>query len=537
MNIAHDLLLTLHIGLPALGFIILSQMEETQAKTAQYIAMLIGIATLLLCWPLWSDFSNTAQLQFEQQVPWINWLHVHYYLAIDGISMPLILLTVLTHFIITLSTPYLIKEKVPQYLAAFLLMQAMTIGVFSAQDMLLFYLFWEGMLIPMYLCIGIWGSQQRVYAATKFFLYTFFGSVLMLLALLYLAGQANSFSLPVIQKMALSLHEQKWIFMALTLAFAIKTPMWPVHTWLPDAHTEAPAGGSVVLAALLLKVGGYGFFRLCLPIVPQACAYFAPFMIGLSLMAIVYVGIVTITQNDMKRLIAYSSIAHMGFVTLGCFLVYQQGGQLLTDYRIMGVEGAMIQMIAHGFSSGALFLAFGFLYQRHHARQISDFGGIATIMPYFSAFFVIFCLSNVGLPGTAGFVGEFMVIMSSMKAHWFIAALASTTLIVSATYTLWMVKRVFYGQNNPALNHLSDICWAERFPLMIWVVCIVLLGLHPNLLLEKMHPSMKNLAAMAQANKIKPKTLTQTHHPLSTQRYGEKFTYQTRSKQHKRSFV
>jgi NADH-quinone oxidoreductase subunit M len=369
---------------------------------------------------------------------------------------------------------------------------------------MLFYVFWEAMLIPMYLCIGIWGSEQRSYAAIKFFLYTFLGSTLLLIAILFLAFKANSFYILDFYPLQLTLSQQLLIFAAFFLAFAVKVPMWPLHTWLPDAHTQAPAGGSVILAALMLKVGAYGFFRFCLPIVPDACAYVAVPMIVLSLWAIGYIGFIALAQSDMKRLIAYSSVAHMGFVTLGLFVIYKVfsiTGDLYDSQ--LALEGAMVQMISHAFGSGAMFLAFGIVYDKLHTRVINNFGGLAKKMPYFAAFFLLFCLTNVGVPGTAGFVGEFMVILGVFKASFWLSFFAALTLIVAATYTLSMYKRVFYGEYNESLPaNLTDISALEQMTLWLLAIAIFVIGLFPEVILAPMHASIANLLGLALQSKI-----------------------------------
>lgn len=507
----HGPLLSALIWLPVLGagliLLTCSSRDETavSARRARLLALATVILTVFLCWPLVSHFdTGTAVMQFREQLTWLPAWGLNYDLGVDGISMPLVVLTVFTNAIIIGSSWRLISDKVAQYLAAFLVMQGMVVGIFSALDGILFYLFWEAVLIPMYLCIGVWGGANRSYAAMKFFLYTFFGSALMLAALIYLGLHAQSFSILSWMPLKLGLQAQIWMFIAFFLAFAIKVPMWPVHTWLPDAHTEAPTGGSVLLAALMLKLGAYGFLRLSLPILPDAASQLSIVMIVLSLIAVVYVGLVALAQTDMKRLIAYSSVAHMGFVTLGLFVI----GMIVakTGHQadgVMAVEGAMVQMISHAFSSGAMFLAFGLLYERMHTRLISDFGGVATSMPIFTAFFVVFCLANVGLPGTSGFVGELMVILSAAKANLGIAAVAALTLVISASYTLSMVKRVFYGPiNHEAVNGLKDADTFERGLLAIMALMIFALGLYPEPLLKLMHASIHQLLGFVMISKL-----------------------------------
>ena len=443
----NTILLSLLIWVPIIGGgLVLFTGSDKNAKQARVIALIISLINLALCVRLLSGFkTNTYAMQFREVVEWIPAYHINYALGVDGISLTLIVLTVFTTFVVVLSSWRVIRVRVAQFMAAFLIMQGLMIGVFAALDSILFYVFWEGMLIPMYLSIGIWGSENRSYASIKFFLYTFLGSAIMLAALLYLHFHANSFSILSFYQLQLSQSVQNWIFIAFLLAFAVKVPMWPVHTWLPDAHTEAPAGGSVVLAALMLKMGVYGFLRFSLPIVPDACRYFEWLMIVLSLIAVVYIGLVAIAQQDMKKLIAYSSIAHMGFATLGCFMIFniiENTGNLADAY--MSLEGGMVQMISHAFSSGAMFVVIGILYDKLHTRLIGDYGGVANKMPILAAFFMLFAMANVGLPGTSGFVGEFMVILSGIHANFWITFFAAMTLILSASYTLWMYKRVFF---------------------------------------------------------------------------------------------
>jgi NADH-quinone oxidoreductase subunit M len=501
----HWPILTLLILLPILtGGYLWFIPQQHGASFARFVGLGINTVMLLLCWPLYRLFNEkTYTMQWVEQHNWIPQWHVHYTLGVDGIALPLIILTVFTYFIIMLSSWHLVKEKVAQYISVFLIMQGMVIGIFAAQDALLFYLFWEGMLIPMYLCIGIWGGHQRSYAAIKFFLFTFAGSTLLLISLIYLGLKANSFLISDFYHLHLTSHEQILICLGLFIAFAIKVPMWPVHTWLPYAHTEAPAAGSVILAALMLKIGAYGFLRFLLPITPYAAHYFALPMIILSLIAIVYIGLVAITQDDMKRLIAYSSVAHMGFVTLGCFLIFDLVGPSQQTMALFGLEGAMIQMIAHAFGSGAMFLAFGYVYERMHTRKISDFGGVASKMPYFTAFFLVFSLANVGMPGTSGFVGEFMVIMSAFKAHLWIAVIAALTLIIGPSYTLWMFKKVFYG---PVVHDnvmaLQDISSLEKTTLTILVLAILYLGLFPNTLIQLIHPTLSHILSLSLLNHV-----------------------------------
>lgn len=469
-------------------------------------ALLISILSLVLSLLLWRDFDNaTAAMQFAERVSWIAPFDIYYHIGIDGLALPLILLTTFTTVLIVLAGWEVITERVNQYMGAFLILEGLMIGVFSALDAVLFYVFWEAMLIPMFLIIGIWGGPKRVYATIKFFLYTFLGSVFMLVALLYLYQQTNdSFAIRDMHDVMLSLTEQKWIFVAFLLAFAVKVPMWPVHTWLPDAHVEAPTGGSVVLAAVMLKMGGYGFIRFSLPIAPDASASLDGLMIALSLIAVVYIGFVALAQQDMKKLIAYSSISHMGFVTLGffaCFQIYTNTGNW-ADAQ-MGIEGGMVQMISHGFVSAALFLCVGVMYDRVHSRQINDYGGVVNTMPRFAAFMMLFAMANAGLPGTSGFVGEFLVILSAFKASFWYAFFAATTLILGAAYTLWMYKRVIFGEvTNAAVGALQDISLRETVILLALAVPVLVLGLWPAPLLDMMHESVGQLVEQLSQSKM-----------------------------------
>lgn len=499
-------LLSLQIWLPVFAAaLVLGLGKMGFEQWGRITAIATVFICLILCIPLYSQFDVTTHAyQFRETLDWIPLFGIRYDIGIDGIAMPLVILTVFTSLIVILAAWKAIQHKATQYLATFLVLQAMTVGVFVAIDALLFYVFWEAMLIPMYLAIGIWGSQNRSYAAIKFFLYTFLGSALMLIVMLYLGIQAESFSIPDFYGIQMGMTVQVLIFLAFLLAFAVKVPMWPVHTWLPDAHTEAPAGGSVILAALMLKVGGYGFFRFSLPITPDASHALDWMMIVLSLIAIVYIGLIAIAQTDMKRLIAYSSVAHMGFVTLGCFMLYgivsasgnPQDGNL-------GMEGAMVQMISHGFGSGALFLGFGMLYERLHTRDIVKFGGIANTMPVYAALFMVFAMSNVGLPGTSGFVGEFMVILSAFKANFWVAFAAALSLIIGASYTLWMYKRVFYGEVvSDQVAALKDVTWLEWSVLMMLVLAIFIVGFYPESILRVMHASIDHLVQISLQSKL-----------------------------------
>ncbi len=503
---AHWPLLSLLIWVPVIGAILVLFLGGDQfANRARYFALCVSLINIALCIPLYLNFDiTTAGMQFREHLFWIPAYGIYYDLGVDGISLPLIMLTAFTTLLVILSSWETIHTKVAQYLATFLIMQGMVIGVFAALDSMLFYIFWEGMLIPMYLSIGIWGSANRSYAAIKFFLFTFLGSALMLVALLYLRIKVQSFYIPDLYAAPLSMKEQMLIFLAFLLAFAVKVPMWPVHTWLPDAHTEAPAGGSVVLAALMLKMGAYGFLRFSLPITPDASRALDWVMIALSLIAIVYIGFIAIAQTDMKKLIAYSSVAHMGFVTLGCFMIYlimERTGD--THDAFMSMEGALVQMISHAFGSGAMFLSFGMLYERMHTRLISNFGGIAHTMPVFAAFFMVFAMSNVGLPGTSGFVGEFMIILSSFKASFWVALFAATTLVIGAAYTLWMYKRVFYGpivrEKIAVLQDANSFEW----PIFILTAgAVFFIGLYPEPLLNLFHATVSHLLEMSMRSKL-----------------------------------
>ena len=433
-------------------------------------------------------------MQFVERAAWIPAFHIHYHLGVDGISMPLILLTTLMTVLVVLAGWEVIQYRPAQYMAAFLIQEGLMVGAFSALDSILFYVFWEALLIPMFLVIGIWGGPRRIYATVKFFLYTFLGSVLMLVALLYLYSEAGSFAVLDLHALPLGLTAQTLVFLAFLAAFAVKVPMWPVHTWLPDAHVEAPTGGSVILAAIMLKLGGYGLVRFSLPIAPDASGELATLMIVLSLVAIVYVGFVALVQPDMKKLIAYSSVSHMGFVTLGLFIVFALVRAGDATGAALGVEGALVQMISHGFISGALFLCVGVMYDRVHSRMIGDYGGVAHRMPAFAALMMLFALANSGLPGTSGFVGEFMVILASFKAGAWIAVLAATTLVLGAAYTLWMYKRVVYGPvANEGVGSLEDVGRREFVVLAVLAVLVLLLGLWPAPLPEVMGPSVEHL--------------------------------------------
>lgn len=499
-------LLSLVIWTPIIGgLLLLALPKKENAANTRIIALLISIITFVLSIPLYTDFdTSTAVMQFSEMAPWIESFNINYHLGIDGISMPLIVLTTFMTVIVVIAGWEVIKDKVEQYMAAFLIMEGLMIGVFSALDAALFYVFWEALLIPMFIVIGVWGGENRVYATIKFFLYTFFGSVFMLIALLYMYSQSNSFEILTYHELKLGMTPQILIFIAFLLAFAVKVPMWPVHTWLPDAHVEAPTGGSVILAAIMLKLGGYGFLRFSLPITPDASHELDWLMITLSLIAVVYIGFVALVQKDMKKLIAYSSISHMGFVTLGFFVSYQileNSGNL--DLAALGMEGGMVQMISHGFISGAMFLCVGVMYDRLHSRQIKDYGGVVNHMPKFAAFMVFFAMANAGLPGTSGFVGEFMVILSSFKANFWYAFLAATTLIIGAAYTLWMIKRVIFGKVvNEAVTTMQDINKREFFFLAVLAFTVLLFGVWPAPLVEVMDVTVVNLLQHVMQSKL-----------------------------------
>ena len=500
-------LLSILIWLPVIGGIALlaigdgSDAGSSRAGVMRIAALAVSLTTFLLSIGLYTGFdAAAADMQFVERHAWIPALNIDYYLGIDGLSAPLILLTTFVTPLVVIAAWDGIRVRPAQYFAAFLMLEGLMIGVFSALDGILFYVFWEFMLVPMFLIIGVWGGERRIYATLKFFLYTFLGSVLMLVAFIYLYRQTGSFDLLGFADAPLALAAQKLIFLAFLLAFAVKVPMWPVHTWLPDAHVEAPTGGSVILAAIMLKMGGYGFVRLSLPIVPDGSAYFAGLMIGLSLIAVVYIGLVALMQKDMKKLIAYSSIAHMGFVTLGFFLPWYIGGD---SGAALGMSGGMVQMVSHGLISGAMFLCVGVLYERVHSRRIADYGGVANTMPAFAAFMVLFAMANAGLPGTSGFVGEFLVIVASFKANFWIAFLASSTLILGAAYTLWMVKRVVYGEiANDKVAALEDLNGREFFVLGILAAAVLLLGIWPAPLVDMMNVTIEQLLEQAAASKL-----------------------------------
>jgi len=498
-------LLSILIWLPIAAGLGTLALGERNIAAGRWLALVASLATLALVVPLWAHFDTaTAALQFPEKLPWIPRFQAYYALGIDGISLPLIALTAFMTVPVVIAGWTVIETRPAQYYAAFLIMEGLMIGVFSASDALLFYFFWEAMLIPMFLIIGIWGGPRRVYATIKFFLYTFLGSVFMLAALIYMYVKAGDYSIASLQGLPLTLLEQRWIFLAFMLAFAVKVPMFPVHTWLPDAHVEAPTGGSVILAAIMLKMGGYGFLRFSLPVAPDASRELDLLVIALSLIAVIYIGFVALVQQDMKKLIAYSSIAHMGFVTLGAFVIYEIVRATGSSHGAgMGLDGAMVQMISHGLISGALFLCVGVLYDRVHSRQIADYGGVVNTMPVFATFMVLFALANTGLPGTSGFVGEFLVIIASFRASFWYAALAALTLILGACYTLWLVKRVVFGAvANPKVAALEDLNPRELVVLGALAIAVLVVGIWPAPLLKVMQPTIHHLLTQAIATKL-----------------------------------
>ncbi|MFN3715304.1 MAG: NADH-quinone oxidoreductase subunit M [Thiobacillus sp.] len=491
----HEYILSLVVWVPILaGVLVLATGSDRHASLARWIALAGSLAGLAVAIPLYSDFdTSTSAMQFVEKTPWIPALHVFYHLGVDGISMPLVLLNSFTTVLVVIAGWQVIQDRVAQYMAAFLIMSGLINGAFAALDGILFYVFFEGMLIPLYLIVGVWGGPNRVYAAFKFFLYTLAGSLLMLVSFIYLYFQSGgSFDIQTWHGTPLGMTAQTLMFLAFLLAFGVKVPMWPVHTWLPDAHVEAPTGGSVVLAAITLKVGAYGFLRFILPIVPDASEQLAWLVITLSLIAVAYIGLVALVQSDMKKLIAYSSVAHMGFVTLGFFL-----------FNPLGVEGGLVQMISHGFVSAALFLCIGVMYDRLHSRQIKDYGGLVNKMPVFAAFFMLFAMANAGLPATSGFVGEFMVIMAAAEVNFWYAFVAATTLIFGAAYTLWMYKRVVFGNvTNPHVEDMSDLNAREWLLMAVLAICVLGMGLYPKPFTDVMHVSVVDLLAHVAQSKL-----------------------------------
>mgnify|MGYP001349247440 CR=1 FL=1 len=483
--------------------VILSLWPGCWRRYLKPLSCLLALLSVAIVAAMFYSFdSQFSQFQFVERVDWIDALAAEYYVGVDGLSLLLVALTVFANVLVVLSQDSLYARVEQSYLALFFLMQAVTVGVFVALDGVLFYLFWESTLLPMYMAVGIWGSKDRLYAASKFFLFTFAGSLLLLLAIVYLGLQAESFALPVWYDLPLTWLEQCLLFVMFSAAFAVKLPMFPVHIWLPDAHTEAPAAGSLILAALLLKVGAFGFLRFNLPITPDASATFAPVMVVLSIIAVLYIGLLALSQQDIKRLIAYASISHMGMVTLGIFSVYLIATEVAFA-KEMALLGACVQMIAHAFSSGGMFLAFGMLYARYPKRAMSDYGGLADTMPIFVVFFVWFTLSNIGLPGTAGFVGELMIFMSSFYIHPFMSAMVVITVLLSASYSLWMVRRVFYGPVQVAALHtLEDLHYREMLPLGLIGVAILGLGCLPQVLMGYLTPSVQQLLTWSLVSKI-----------------------------------
>jgi len=488
-------LLSVSIWLPiASGVLLLALGRDENARAVRWLALVGALASFLVTVPLVTGFDTTsAAMQFAEKLPWIARFNVNYHLGVDGISVWFVLLTAFITVIVVLAGWEVITERVNQYMGAFLILSGLMVGVFSALDGLLFYVFFEATLIPMYIIIGVWGGPRRVYAAFKFFLYTLAGSLLMLVALLYLYFKAGgSFAILDWHRLPLPMEAQALLFFAFFAAFSVKVPMWPVHTWLPDAHVEAPTGGSVVLAAIMLKLGAYGFLRFSMPIAPDASREYDWFIIALSLIAVVYIGLVALAQQDMKKLVAYSSIAHMGFVTLGFFI-----------FSELGVSGGLVQMISHGFVSGAMFLCIGVLYDRVHSREISAYGGVVNTMPRFAAFALFFAMANCGLPGTGGFVGEWMVILGAVKTSFWLAALAATTLVFGAAYTLWMYKRVYFGAvANDHVRRLTDINAREFSVLALLAAAVLWMGLYPKPFTDVMHPAVTQLLQQVAASKL-----------------------------------
>ncbi|MDX1626274.1 MAG: NADH-quinone oxidoreductase subunit M [Wenzhouxiangellaceae bacterium] len=504
MNALNWPILSFLVWLPVIAGVLLMFLPAGRDGLGKSIALVASLAALLLSVVLLAAFdASSAAMQFQEKAVWIAAWDIHYHLGVDGLALPLIALTALTTVLVVIAG-WGIEDRPSQYMAAFLILSGLMTGMFAAMDALLFYVFFEAMLVPMFLIIGIWGGPNRIFATIKFFLFTFFGSVFMLVGLIWLYLQAGSFAISDLQEFPLGLQAQIWLFLGFLIAFAVKVPMWPVHTWLPDAHVEAPTGGSVVLAAVMLKIGGYGLLRFSLPILPDASAELDWLVIGLSLVAIVYIGFVALAQSDMKKLIAYSSISHMGFVTLGLFLTFailRNTGDV--EGAALGITGGMVQMISHGFISGAMFLCVGVLYDRVHSRQIADYGGVANTMPWFAMFAVLFFMANSGLPGTSGFVGEFMVILAAFQADFWFAFFAAMTLILGAAYSLWLVKRVFYGEvANDNVSELRDLNGREWIVLTVLAILTLGLGLWPYPLIEMMEPSVLELVEHITQTKI-----------------------------------
>ncbi|MBV8633502.1 MAG: NADH-quinone oxidoreductase subunit M [Burkholderiaceae bacterium] len=481
------------------GLLVLATGGDQKAPLARWIALIGAAAGFLVSLPLYTGFNDLhGGMQFVEMKPWIDSLNINYHLGVDGISMLFIVLNSFTTLMVIAAGWEVIQKRVAQYMAAFLIMSGLINGAFAALDAILFYVFFEAMLIPMYLIIGVWGGTRRVYASIKFFLYTLLGSLLMLVAFIYMYFKAgNTFEIESFHAIRLTLQVQVLLFIAFFLSFAVKVPMWPVHTWLPDAHVEAPTGGSMVLAAITLKIGAYGFLRFALPILPDASRYLAPVMVTLSLIAVVYIGLVALVQTDMKKLVAYSSISHMGFVTLGMFLFV---GSNMNQWA---VEGALVQMVSHGFVSAAMFMSIGVMYDRVHSRNIADYGGVANKMPIFASFMMLFGMANSGLPATSGFVGEFMVIMGSLQTNFWFAFAAATTLIFGAAYTLWMYKRVIFGDvGNSHVAEMTDVNKREFVILALLAVAVLGMGLYPQAFVSKMHLSVNDLIAHVAQSKL-----------------------------------
>ncbi|MEJ2603357.1 MAG: NADH-quinone oxidoreductase subunit M [Gammaproteobacteria bacterium] len=506
-----DFLLSLLIWLPIVGgFVLLligdgDDAASGRAAAMRATALAVSLLTLVASIPLFTGFDRaSASMQFVERIPWIETFNVDYFLGVDGLSVPLILLTTFITPLVVIAGWRGIVRRPAQYFAAFLILEGLMIGVFCALDAMLFYVFWEAMLVPMFLIIGVWGGERRIYATIKFFLYTFLGSVFMLVSLIWLYVRSGTYDILEFHELPIPMEAQILIFVAFLLAFAVKVPMWPVHTWLPDAHVEAPTGGSVILAAIMLKMGGYGFVRLSLPILPDASQALDWLMIALSLIAVVYIGFVALVQQDMKKLIAYSSIAHMGFVTLGFFVLWdieQSTGAV--SGAALGLTGGMVQMVSHGLVSGALFLCVGVMYDRLHTRRIADYGGVVNTMPVFASFMVLFAMANAGLPGTSGFVGEFMVILSSFRASFWYALLAGTTLVIGAAYTLWMIKRVIFGDvANDEVASLTDIDTREFLVLGVLAFAVLLIGVWPGPLVDIMSASVDQLVEQMSRSKL-----------------------------------
>ncbi|CAJ0729721.1 MULTISPECIES: NADH-quinone oxidoreductase subunit M [Ralstonia] len=488
------MVLSFAIWLPIFfGVLVLASGSDRNPGYVRWMSLIGSLISFVITLPLITRFDKTtAAMQFVEKSSWIERFHISYYLGVDGISMWFVVLTAFITVIVVIAAWEVITERVAQYMAAFMILSGLMIGVFASLDGLLFYVFFEATLIPMYIIIGVWGGPNRVYAAFKFFLYTLLGSLLTLVALLYLYFHSGTFEILQWHQVKLSMNEQILIFLAFFMAFAVKVPMWPVHTWLPDAHVEAPTGGSVVLAAIMLKLGAYGFLRFSLPIAPDASHSLSAFIIAISLVAVIYIGLVALVQADMKKLVAYSSIAHMGFVTLGFFI-----------FNEIGVEGGIVQMISHGFISGAMFLCIGVLYDRVHSRQIADYGGVVNTMPKFAALSVFFAMANCGLPATSGFVGEFMVILGSVKFNFWIGLLAATALIFGAAYSLWMVKRVIFGDvTHKHVAELKDLNCREFFMLGVLAIATLYMGLYPKPFTDVMHASVVNLLTHVAQSKL-----------------------------------